>query len=363
MVHVSRMWMALAGCLWLGMAVSQEVPPAADIKVPPEITTSEGPIIEIKALRLGNDFVSYEVSIYSDGTVRFLGKPDESQRQVGVGEHYAHIPLVDLRVLQNVLKRVDEKLLSESRAKLEAIRKAEASAKMPLPLESAAETPPPIVTGAPLVITLEELIVGNFSPGDKVNIYADGTMHFDNGWLGHRYDKVSPEELQAWQRAFESIQPAIVPQPPEITLREPPVIVLESLKEGDMYVRYKVEIYGDGTVHYYGKPGGKYGAIGDHYSRMSRANLKELLGEFKAVEVVGEERKLDFFDLQDDYTKYVRIHDVGSSAITLSLNGRSKRVKFYGSLAELEGRIWRVVNLNQWLCVPPPPHEGCLSNK
>jgi hypothetical protein len=354
MVHVSRMWMALAGCLWLGLAVSQEAPPMADIKVPPKITTSEGPIIEIEALRLGNDFVSYEVGIYSDGTVRFLGEPDELQKQVGVGRHYARIPLADLRVLQSVLTRMDEKLTSATKA----IRKSQASAVAPPP-EPTPETPSPIVTGAPLVMSLEELFVGRFRPGHIVEIYADGTMHIDDpGQLGHFYDKLSPEELQAWQRAFEAIQPAIVPHPPEITLRESPVIALESLKEGDMYVRYKVEVYEDGTTYYYGEPGGKYGAIGDHYSQISRVKLKELLREFRAVEVVGKEQKLDFFDLENDYTKYRPVYDLGSSAITLYRDGRRKRVVFYGHISDLKGHIWRAVDLNQWLCVPP--HKGCF---
>lgn len=350
MVHVSRMWMALAGCLWLGMAVSQEVPPAADIKVPPEITTSEGPIIEIEALRLGNDFVSYEVGIYSDGTVRFLGEPDESQKQVGVGRHYARIPLADLQVLQTVLTRVHEKLKSTAEA-----REPRAFATT-LP-EPVSETP--LLAGAPLVMSLEELFVGHVRR-HMVEIYADGTMHIDNPRLGHFYDKLSPEELQAWQRAFEAIQPAIVPHPPEITLRKPPVIALESLKEGDMYVRYKVEIYEDGTTHYYGEPGGKYGAIGDHYSQISRAKLEELLREFKAVKLISKNKRLDFFDLEDDYTKYKPIYDAKPSVITLYHDGRSKQVKFYGEIADLGGRIWRAVNLNQWLCVPP--HKGCFDN-
>jgi hypothetical protein len=351
MIHLSRMlFMAWAGCLWIGMA-------AATPKAPPEITKLESSIIEIEVLRLGNDYISYKLGIYSDGTVRFLGKPDKSQVRMGVGEHYARIPLADLQALRNVLKQVNEKQLSEFRK----TRKAQEVMKMTPPTLTP-ETPPPIIPQEPPAITMERFFVDNAGLADKVNIYADGTMEFDNSRqkMGHQYSRINPEEVRMLKRAFELVQPAIIPRPPEITKREYPVITLEDLAVGDMYVRHKVEIYGDGTIHYYGEPGGKYGAIGDHYLRMSRAKLEELLREFKVVEVVGEDQKLDFFDLEDDYTKYTRVHDARSSAITLYLDGRSKRVEFYGHIAELEGRIWRAVDLNQWMCVPP--HKGCFTN-
>jgi hypothetical protein len=355
MTRITRILLtAFTGWLWIGMA-------AATPKSPPQITKFESPIIEIASLRFGEAYVSYELRIYSDGTVRFLGKPDKSQEKVGVGEHYARIPSADLRVVRSVLTRVDERLLREFRVITEALIKTRESAKT-RPPEPTPETPPPIVTGASLAMTLEEVVVGNFSPGDKVEIYADGTMHFDKRELGHYYDKLDPEELRAWRRAFESVQPAIIPQPPEITYREPPVITFEDLGVGDMYVSYKVEIYEDGTIHYYGKPGGKYGAIGDHYSRISRTKLEDLLKEFEAVEdvggIVGEERKLHFFDLEDNYKSYA--FDSGYNAITLNLHGRSKRVTFGRGFGDLMSHIWRTVNLNQWMCVPS--HKGCFDN-
>ncbi|SMF96936.1 hypothetical protein SAMN02949497_4350 [Methylomagnum ishizawai] len=364
-----RAFVVSAGLFYSCMAMAQDSKPQATTEKPPDIVLEQAPEFQIEMLRLGEHYVSYSLEIYSDGTVEFLGRPDRPEDQeVGVGRHYARIPLADFKVLSSILRRecstVEKQIQAINKIYREAINKArteverdEAVKALNLLVES--KMAPKILQGESLVIALKKLDV-KYCSLSNLEIYADGTMHFDH-FPGNYYSKINQSELKDLQLIFKCIQPAVISLAPAITRREHPIITLESLTENDVVVGYKVEIYSDGTVHFFGKPGSGRGAIGDHYSKISHEDVRALLAEFKSIprpSVYSSGEKIDFFDLSDNYE--IGGHDGSGYAISLEANGRYKRVSFAGQLASFKEKIIQMINLDKWMCVPR--NINCINN-
>lgn len=182
---------------------------------------------------------------------------------------------------------------------------------------------------------------------------------------GYKYAYIDKEEVETIVRILKLVQPAIVPEftPPIIGL-EPPVITLEDFTYAYVptYVIYKVEIYSDGTVHFFGSPGGTYGAYGDHFSRIEKKKLRSLLKAFESINDFKTKTTKNFFDLDAEYYRGNAI-DVGSIKITLDLDGKRKVISGSGGggLSSLTKKIKWMVNLKQWMCVPR--HQNCFYNQ
>lgn len=111
---------------------------------------------------------------------------------------------------------------------------------------------------------------------------------------------------------------------------------------------YSVSIDGDGAVAYTGRRFVR--VIGEQHGQASRAEVQALLQAFDAVQ---------FESLNNEYRAHVT--DLPSQIVTLTRNGRTKRVLDYAgtsagmpaAVRELELQIDRVANTAQWVAHPP----------
>ncbi len=108
---------------------------------------------------------------------------------------------------------------------------------------------------------------------------------------------------------------------------------------------YTVTITGDGEVIYEGRA--FVDAVGERRARIPAADVQALLARFDAI---------GFDQLQDEYANR-NITDLPTRVITLTRNGRTKRVLDYAghtvgmpqAVRDLEDEIDRVANTAQWV--------------
>jgi len=105
---------------------------------------------------------------------------------------------------------------------------------------------------------------------------------------------------------------------------------------------YKVTIDGAGDVTYVGQDFVR--VKGEQHARIDPASVAALIGQFE---------KIDFFNLQDNYT--ASITDLPTTFVTLTLDGRTKRIRDYASapasLRDLERTIERISGARRWIAV------------
>lgn len=107
---------------------------------------------------------------------------------------------------------------------------------------------------------------------------------------------------------------------------------------------YTVTITGEGEVRYVGRR--FVNAVGERHASIPRADVERLLQRFDAI---------GFDRLRDEYR--AQVTDLPTNTITLTRNGRTKRVVDYGgtgagmpdSVRELQAEIDRVAQTAQWV--------------
>lgn len=114
---------------------------------------------------------------------------------------------------------------------------------------------------------------------------------------------------------------------------------------------YKLTILGDGSVKYIGSDIKMKGnlTVKEVGERDSKISTKEI------IEIIKEFEKIDYFSLQDEYTK--RDYTDGRTMITsIKINGKSKTITRYTGdktapkeLLYLENKIDEIVNSAQWI--------------
>jgi len=108
---------------------------------------------------------------------------------------------------------------------------------------------------------------------------------------------------------------------------------------------YTVTITGEGEVTFEGRA--FVDAIGARHARIPREDVERLLARFDAI---------NFEQLQDEYVNR-GVSDLPSKIVTLTRNGRTKRVVDYAgqsvgmppALRQLQDEIDRVANTAQWV--------------
>lgn len=130
--------------------------------------------------------------------------------------------------------------------------------------------------------------------------------------------------------------PAAQQGPVEITLQRTPCF--------GFCPDYTVTISGEGDVHYVGRR--FVNVVGERHAAIPRADVERLLQRFDAI---------NFDSLRDEYRAHIT--DLPTNTITLTRNGRTKRVVDYGgtgagmpaAVRELQAEIDRVAQTAQWV--------------
>ena len=137
-----------------------------------------------------------------------------------------------------------------------------------------------------------------------------------------------------------------------LSLAAVPVITLERGACYGFCPVYKLTIFDNGKVVYEGKDYVKQ--KGRAEARITKAALQTLIGEFN---------KIDYFKLEDEYVSGEKTcpqewTDAPSAVTSLSLNGKTKRIRHYHGcrgttvleqLTALENKIDEVVNTKRWI--------------
>ncbi|MBL8544399.1 MAG: hypothetical protein JNJ63_11390 [Hyphomonadaceae bacterium] len=130
--------------------------------------------------------------------------------------------------------------------------------------------------------------------------------------------------------------PAQQQRPVEITLQRTPCF--------GFCPDYTVTITGEGDVRYVGRR--FVNVVGERHASIPRADVERLLQRFDAI---------GFDRLRDEYR--AQVTDLPTNTITLTRNGRTKRVVDYGgtgagmpvAVRELQAEIDRVAQTAQWV--------------
>lgn len=104
---------------------------------------------------------------------------------------------------------------------------------------------------------------------------------------------------------------------------------------------YKLTIYGDGKVFYYGR-----------YFVQSIGPRIKYIPKSKVQELVSEIKKSNFFGFEDNYIS--PLTDMPSIIISVNLEGKSKTIDIYGwagpeELMNLIQQIEETVNIARWV--------------
>ncbi|MDP1614767.1 MAG: hypothetical protein Q8L68_03125 [Methylococcales bacterium] len=151
----------------------------------------------------------------------------------------------------------------------------------------------------------------------------------------------------------------------KVDAREKPVITLID-KSGVMWVgtrNIRIEIYSDGKVHYFGDGTMVY-EKGERFSNISKTKLNKLIRAFLHVRFFEVKPRPSLMELWHPPLILPRMPQDQASPPAITFNYKnqirtlSSGVDFIYSLEE---KIFRAINIKQWVCHPPsdPYHKQC----